>query len=74
MKTETKLIEIRVNDLMITEIEQIQKKIGAPSASDAVRRSVALAYILINYVEQGATIIVEKKDGEKRQITITGMK
>lgn len=68
-----KLIQIKLRDDTMREIEEVQRKIRAPSVSDTVRRSVGIAYALTNYAERGAKIIIETKDGEKRQITITGM-
>lgn len=69
----TKLVQVKMREDTIKEIDEVQKKIQAPSMSDAVRRSIGIAYALTKYVEDGDKIIIETKDGEKKQLIITGM-
>ena len=68
-----KLVQIKMRDDTIREIDEVQKKIHAPSMSDTVRRSVGIVYALTKHVEDGDKIIIESKNGDKKQIIITGM-
>ena len=69
----TKLIQIKVREDTLREINEVQEKIHSPSVSDTVRRSVGIVYALTKYAEEGDKIIIETKNGEKRQLIITGM-
>lgn len=69
----TKLVQIKMRDDTIREIDEVQKKINAPSISDTVRRSVGIVYALTKHVAEGDKIIIESKNGEKKEIIITGM-
>ncbi len=68
-----KLIQVKMQDQTIRELNEVQQKIHAPSVSDTVRRSVGIVHALTRHVEKGDRIIIETKDGEKREIIITGM-
>lgn len=70
----SKLLQVKVLDNTVDEINELQKKIHAPSISDTVRRSIEITSALARSVEKGDKIIIEAKNGDKKQIIITGMK
>lgn len=73
LASNTKLIQIKVRDDTLREINEVQEKINSPSVSDTVRRSIGIVHALTKYAEEGDKIIIETRDGEKRQLIITGM-
>lgn len=72
--TNTKLIQIKVQEDTLREISDVQEKIHSPSVSDTVRRSIGIVHALTKYSDKGDKIIIEGKNGERRQIIITGMR
>lgn len=66
-------VPVRMKDHTIKQVDKLQKRVHAPSRSDAVRRAVEISDLLITAVEHGDKIIIEGKDGKQRQILITGL-
>ena len=64
------MITMTIKLLIIITIIQ---SVCFPSISDTVRRSVGIVHALTKYAEEGDKIIIETKNGEKRQLIITGM-
>lgn len=69
----TDIVQVRMRENTIHQLDQIQKRVGSPSRSDAVRRSIEFYDLLINAVEHGERIVIEGRDGEKRQLIISGL-
>jgi hypothetical protein len=74
MNTDTKLLQIKVKNNTLNDIDTLQKSFHASGRSDTVRRSIDIASALASAVKKGDKIIVESKDGERKQIIITGLK
>lgn len=70
----SKILQVKVLDNTLQELDYLQKKIHAPSMSDTVRRSIEITSALARSVEKGDKIIIQSKDGAQKQIIITGMK
>jgi hypothetical protein len=70
----SKTLQVRALDNTLRELDDIQKRIHAPSMSDTIRRSVEITNALTKSVAQGDKIIIQNKDGGQKEIIITGMK
>ncbi len=71
--TPTKLIQVKMQENTIREIDEIRQEIHAPSLSDTIRRCVGIVRALTRHVDKGDKIIIEGANGDKKQIIITGM-
>jgi len=71
--TDTEVIQVRMKQNTIEQLDHMKKLVNAPSRSDAVRRAVVLGNMLINSIVSGERIIIESKDGKQRQIVIHGL-
>lgn len=69
----TTVVPVRMKENTIEQIDKIQKKVHAPSRSDAVRRAIEISQVLVNAVSHGEKVIIENKDGKQRQIWIQGL-
>lgn len=69
----TTVVQVRMKDNTIAQVDKIQASVHAPSRSDAIRRAVELSEILVNAVMHGDKVIIEGKNGKQRQIIISGL-
>jgi len=69
----TTIVPVRMRDDTLEQVDKLQRKVHAPSRSDAIRRAVEISDLLINAVEHGDKIIIEQKNGKQRQILISGL-
>lgn len=69
----TTVVPVRMKENTLQQIDKLQKRVHAPSRSDAVRRAVEISDLLVNAVEHGDKIIIESKNGKQRQILILGL-
>jgi hypothetical protein len=67
------VIQVRVKQNTIDQIEKLQDRVNAPSRSDAIRRAVEISDMLVNAVDHGDKLIIESKNGKQRQILISGL-
>lgn len=70
----TKLLQIKVKDNTLKDIDTLQERLHAPGRSDTVRRSIEITFALAEAMRKGAKLIVEDKKGNRTQIIITGLK
>jgi metal-responsive CopG/Arc/MetJ family transcriptional regulator len=69
----TTTVPVRMKENTIRQIDQLQTKVHAPSRSDAIRRAIEISDVIVNAIKEGDKIIIEGKNGKKRQILITGL-
>lgn len=67
------VVQVRMKENTIKQVDKLQKTVHAPSRSDAIRRAVEISDVLVNAVSHGDKIIIESKDGKQRQILISGL-
>lgn len=72
-ENKTELLQVRVNEEMIAQIDRLQAMTKASSRSDAVRRSLGLTEAMINEILKGGKVIFEDKKGKQRNILVTGI-
>ncbi len=58
------IIQVRMKDNTISQVDKLQKSVHAPSRSDAIRRAIEISDVLVNAVEQGDKVIIESRDGK----------
>lgn len=73
MTNKTELLQIRVTENTLQQIDKIQAIVKAPSRSDAIRRSFDLSEALLNEIIKGGRVILEDKKGRQREILVTGI-
>jgi hypothetical protein len=73
MAEDTKILQIRLRDRTLSQVDRLMSIVQAPSRSDAVRRAMDITDTLLNAVLKGETIIIENPNGRQRQILITGL-
>jgi metal-responsive CopG/Arc/MetJ family transcriptional regulator len=66
-------VQVRMLDNTITQVDEFQQRVRAPSRSDAIRRAIEIADLMSKYVEDGAEVTLDKKNGKKYRILIPGM-
>lgn len=69
----TEIINVRMYEDTIKQVDNLQKTVKAPSRSDAIRRAIEITTVFINAIEHGDKVIIENKKGKQRQILITGI-
>ena len=67
------IIQVRMNDNTINQVDRLKDRVHAPSRSDAIRRAVEISDLLLGVVEKGDKIMIEGRGGKKQQILITGV-
>lgn len=72
--SEATTVPVRMKENTLKQVDKLQKKVHAPSRSDAIRRSIEISDMLVNAVENGGRIIVEDKKGKQKEILIVGLK
>lgn len=73
MNDETKVLQVRVRDKTLNQVDRLMSIVQAPSRSDAVRRAMDITDTLLSAILKGETIIIETPSGKQRQILITGL-
>lgn len=63
---------IRMKEETLDQTDRLQKKFGAPSRSDVIRRAIGLSDTLANAVKDGDKIIIEGH-GKRREVIIPGL-
>jgi len=69
----TELLQIRVKEETLKQIDRLQVLTKAASRSDAVRRSFDITEMIINEIIKGGSVILADSKGKKRQVLITGL-
>jgi metal-responsive CopG/Arc/MetJ family transcriptional regulator len=69
----TSVVQVRMKENTIEQVDKLQKIVHAPSRSDAIRRAVEISDVLVNAVSHGDKVIIESKDGKQRQVLIAGL-
>lgn len=69
----TDIIQVRMKSNTINQVDKLQKRVHAPSRSDAIRRAVEISDLLVNAVEHGDKVIIESKNGKQKEILIAGL-
>ncbi len=67
------VVQVRMKENTQEKLSRLQRKVHAPSRSDALRRAVEISDLLVNAVEHGDKIIIESKNGKQKQILINGL-
>ncbi len=67
------VIQVRMKENTIEQLEKFQNIVKAPSKSDAVRRSIEITDLLVNSIGKGERIIIESSNGKQRQVLISGL-
>lgn len=67
------VVQVRMKENNQEKLSRLQRKVHAPSRSDAIRRAVEISDLLVNAVEHGDKIIIESKNGKQKQILINGL-
>ena len=70
---QSEIVQVRMKENTQEKLSKLQKKVHAPSRSDAIRRAVDISDVLVNAIEHGDRIIIESKNGKQRQILISGL-
>ncbi|KTC94881.1 hypothetical protein [Legionella feeleii] len=63
---------IRMKDETLNQTDRLQKKFGAPSRSDVIRRAIGLSDALTGAIQKGDKLIIEGH-GQRREIIIPGL-
>jgi Ribbon-helix-helix protein, copG family. len=69
----TTVVQVRMKENTIKQVDKLQKRTHSPSRSDAVRRAVEISDTIISAIEHGEKVIIESKNGKQRQILVTGL-
>lgn len=73
MSDEVQVLQVRVRDKTLNQVDRLKAMVQAPSRSDAVRRAMDIADTLVNAIVKGERIIIESQSGKQRQIMISGL-
>lgn len=65
-------VMIRMKDETVAQADRLQKKLGAPSRSDVVRRALDLSDMIATSLQKGDRLIIEGR-GKVREIVIPGL-
>lgn len=68
------VVQVRMKENTIEQLDKLKERVYAPSRSDAVRRAIEISDLLVNAVEHGDKVIIESKNGKQRQVLISGLK
>lgn len=67
------LVQVRMKDRTLSQIDDVQNRVHAPSRSDAVRRAIELTDVITKALEHGDKVIIEGHGGKKVQILVPGI-
>lgn len=68
-----KIVQIRMRDHTLLQVDHLKENLHAPSRSDAIRRAVELSDVMAKAIKHGDKIIIESSDGKKTRILIPGV-
>lgn len=68
------VVQVRMKDSTIKQVDKLQDRVHAQSRSDAIRRAVEISDLLVDAVGEGDKVIIESKNGKQREILISGLK
>lgn len=69
----TEVVQVRMREDTLDQVNRLESILKTASRSDAVRRAVGIADLLIDAILKGEKVILEKKNGKQTQILITGL-
>ena len=68
-KTEQmKNFQVRMSDKALQELEKLREDLDATTRADVIRSSLKLTKFLVDEKKEGIKVILEDKDGNKREI------
>lgn len=67
------MVEVRMRDDTLLQVDQLQNRVHAPSRSDALRRAVELTDVVTKAIQHGARVIIEEKDGRQVEVNVPGI-
>ncbi len=70
---EVEVVQVRMRDETLGQLDRFMTIVKSPSRSDAVRRSLGITDLISSEVIKGSRLILEKKNGKQTQILITGL-
>lgn len=73
MTENVEVVQVRMKEHTLSQLDRIKSIVNSSSRSDAVRRSVEIMDILVNAIMKGERIVLEKSGGKRTQILITGL-
>jgi len=73
MSDDVQVVQVRMRDETLSQVDRLKAIVGCPGRSEAVRRAVGITDILINAIVKGERVILERPDGKQTQILITGL-
>lgn len=65
-------IMIRMKEETLEQADRLQKKFGAPSRSDVVRRALDLSDVIASALQKGDRLVIEGH-GKVRELIIPGL-
>ena len=68
MKSSQVSYRLRQSDL--DKLKYVQKELGKHSQTEAIRSSIKLAMLLVNFRKDGCRLIVEEENGRQKEILI----
>lgn len=70
----TEIVEVTMKKHTLDQVHQLQKKIGAQTRADAIRRAIEISQAVVSAVERGDKVYIISKDGRmQKQILISGL-
>ena len=67
------LVQIRMKENTLAQIDNVQNRVHALSRSEAVRKAIELTDVITKALTQGDKIIIEGHNGKRMQVLIPGM-
>lgn len=67
------VVQVKMKNDTIRQLDKIKNIVNAPSRSDAVRRAVGITDTIIHAIEQGNRILIESTTGKQKQLLISGL-
>jgi len=69
----TEVIQVRMKEHTLEQLDRLKTVVKSSSRSDAVRRSLDISDVFIDTIIKGGKVIIEDKKGKQQQILITGL-
>lgn len=70
---EKKTVQMEMLDSTLEKIEEMRKILNTQNRSEIVRTSIDVTEMITKAIEDGGSIIVQKKNGEQMKLTIPGI-
>ena len=64
------LVEMKLLPETVALVERLQKQMGASNRTDAVARSLELARLVVQAIEDGSRVYVETAAGDRRRLVV----